>query len=841
MLVFLVWVGVVTAQAEPECSPVHGLTQPMVPNSNTTSPKECAGGQTVSKITIAGVQRYFCEWAPEKVKDAGLIVVLGDSSASVSSETIQELVSSQELSYVVTALQYRTLVWPFDSLSPTAKDPNATDAALYKSFDYFCVGPDNQDYLFVDTLIDNYVGEGVDPTQIHLIGWGQGGFFATQYGIYRSGMDNSPISKGYTPQNNRVASVAVYGGADPFGHADHSWGCSIDYPISLLPIYTVTPANPCEYDTCVEGQTWAQTTLPTNVIDSNSVWEGWNPSKDSAIEDCPAGCTKNRRSPSRPSKKWQNYMLGFLMNHPFGIVLDRASNSFRLKASSLQQPAVDKLGDINGDGMDDFIIGSWSADYAKRQSAGVAYVVFGTDMGYPPTNLDKMNQSSQGCIIGGPAKQSQIGATVSYAGDVNGDGVNDILIGAPIAQNSFGLTFLIWGRASGFDNSSIDLAKLTVDQGVLFVGPSANSLAGILLAGVGDVNADGFDDIIIVAENKGQMAYLIYGGKSLPASTDLDKFTADLGTVFFTPKPRAKDDTLHMDVAALGDVNGDGLADFAISLIGVPKEHPAAYIIYGSKQRWPGFVNLTDSSLFQNGSSFGFIIPGPYAAEPAGDFNGDGLADITVKDTLDDGRRLYVLWGRKDKFPDPFLINATTWPSKAGVVISPVKGAIPNGVGDFNGDGLDDIYFGTRDTPTFIIWGVGNDTQSIDIQPLTPALGEAFIGSTRDDIRGMEIVAAGDVNSDGGQDVVVVEYHMGFSNAVDYVYIVYGTPDYTSHSRTPEVSGSIFDVWVGILVIGVILVFIIVGAAIFKYRQKILTKFKTRKMEEVHSTTLEVN
>ncbi|WGM40240.1 FG-GAP-like repeat-containing protein [Caulobacter sp. NIBR1757] len=230
------------------------------------------------------------------------------------------------------------------------------------------------------------------------------------------------------------------------------------------------------------------------------------------------------------------------------------ANGFKVVAPAGYQARVTyATADVNGDGIDDLIMGMRYADIGSANT-GAVYVVYGTTSGFGATLSVESLNGVNGFRISGLATGDVLGDSVGNAGDVNGDGFDDLILGSPYADvggSSTGTVYVVYGSASGIP-ASINLATMTADQGFKIVGPANNAIIGKNVAGIGDINNDGLDDIAMRGTGSGPV-YVVYGQwvtRNFAGTAADDSFTALGG-----------DDTLY-GLTGKDILRGAGGADF---------------------------------------------------------------------------------------------------------------------------------------------------------------------------------------------------------------------------------------------------------------------------------------
>lgn len=342
---------------------------------------------------------------------------------------------------------------------------------------------------------------------------------------------------------------------------------------------------------------------------------------------------------------------------------------------------VVSAGDFNGDGYEDVIVGDSSAD----NSRGQAFVVYGDADGLPEgvdvqTLLaENGGDGSKGMVISGVLEDDRLGAAVAAVGDVNGDGIDDILVGATDrddnGQNS-GSSYLIYGGT----NHGAEFQASTLYEnrggdgttGAVFKGNSANDQSGKVVGGIGDVNNDGLNDFVVVAQdadvdgliNAGE-SYVVFGNANFGAEVSLDSLDGENG---FTIQGKAEYDHLGAQVSGGVDVNADGIDDFVITSRTADTDNlmdaGQSYLFYGKDTGFSATMNVDDLSVESGGTGVdGVVFHGTDTSTGNGsyitvttDTNGDQIGEIVMGVGAPGNNAAFTILGAADNFDAEFDI-----------------------------------------------------------------------------------------------------------------------------------------------------------------------------------------
>jgi hypothetical protein len=217
--------------------------------------------------------------------------------------------------------------------------------------------------------------------------------------------------------------------------------------------------------------------------------------------------------------------------------------------------SVASVGNLNGDAYSDIIVGA----NAVSSNRGAAYIFLGSAIGLPASPSTSLFDIAN-------APGDNFGSSVASAGDVDGDGFSDIIVGAYGVLTNTGAAYIFQGSNTG----------LSVSPPTVLTGTNTNDYFGNSVASAGDVNGDGFSDVIIGAWGVSSLrgAAYIFNGGSLGLSTAPANTLMDIEN---TPN-----DQFGFSVACAGDANGDGYSDVIVGSRYASLASGAAYLFSGS-------------------------------------------------------------------------------------------------------------------------------------------------------------------------------------------------------------------------------------------------------------------
>ncbi len=481
--------------------------------------------------------------------------------------------------------------------------------------------------------------------------------------------------------------------------------------------------------------------------------------------------------------------------------------------------SVSAAGDVNGDGIDDIILAAPYANPNGLNNAGESYVIFGdTSIGSTDTFLRSVLDGTNGFVINGAAPGDSSGRCFSSGGDVNGDGIDDLLIGAMLANpngfNGAGACFVVFGAVDIGASGTVELGSLDGTDGFVLNGIDTGDRAGRSVSCAGDFNDDGVDDLLIGASRADPDAnisagesYIVLGGQTVGASGSMELSSLN-GSNGFVINGANAGDFSGRAVSSAGDLNNDGIKDILIGadLANAPgglSGEGESYVVFGrAGVGSTGTLDL-DSINFPRGFTIYGVDAGDHSGgsvSSAGDINSDGIDDIIIGANAanpngnGDAGESYVVFGHAVIGAAGGELELSDLDGSNGFVLNGINSADRSGVsvsspGDVNGDGIDDLIIGAyRADPngnfsageSYVVFGgigIGAGA-NLELDKLNGINGFVLNGVFSDDLSGKTVSSAGDINADGFADLLVAAERAsphGKSEA-GQTYVIFGSP-----------------------------------------------------------------
>lgn len=469
------------------------------------------------------------------------------------------------------------------------------------------------------------------------------------------------------------------------------------------------------------------------------------------------------------------------------------------------QTSSDTLGkdtitfDINADGIDDTIIGAPTADPGARLDAGAVYVVFGSRT--PVTaavDITSLN-GTNGFIVEGESDYDNLGYSLA-SGDVNGDSILDLIIGAPGAPSGSGRgwTYIVLGQGGAWPNS-FNASDLTGPTGIngtngTHISYNTNTDRAATSVSAGDTNGDGIDDVIVgipLANSSDGQTCVVFGNTNIN-NMNLDLMTPDGINSKCLVVPPGSGGEIGTSVSAC-DVNGDGRKDI---VSGAPKRMVMASANVGAVYyRFGDTATGTATITYQVDGTNGFIDEGTAPDAETGaniacaDFDGDSIQDVAIAaaeadNNGTDSGSIFVHLGTEDVRTATTTLNDLRYyktDHEAGYRLDGEAGDHAGralaALRDINGDGIDEI-------------GIGAPTRTPEVAKVEAGGAYIYYGNNTgmlsvNDLAAVEVDEGLIMNGGTAGDHAGTSISSGNTNNTRASAVIISAPDTTGCAATP--------------------------------------------------------
>ena len=410
------------------------------------------------------------------------------------------------------------------------------------------------------------------------------------------------------------------------------------------------------------------------------------------------------------------------------------------------------VGDVDADGLGDFLVPAYFNGEAA-ETAGKVYLVRSSDLSDGPGDYDLVDFP---IAFTGAMETEEAGHSTAPAGDIDGDGLDDMMISGYRNDDpdvDVGRIYVVLGASLAESGvRSLDSADLT------FVGEATNNRLGHSMGAAGDMDGDGVGELLMGSyghASQGMNTGKIY---IVPGTTMSSRGERTVGADEYMYLGEAMEDAAGHAIRTAYDVDGDGLQD---AVVGARVNGTGAfeggkgYVLLGGSLGTPGEMrSLGDADYAYYGTlEAGWL---GYQAAGAGDVDGDGLADVMFgAHTSDSNRgRVYLIYGSsmgsslQSADASDVIFECQNWSDHAGRSIAPA--------GEVDGDGRADLLIGARNAGdrkgrAYLVFGKSVSEGLFDLADADMR----FLGEERQDEAGYTVSSAGDVNGDGLDDLLI--------------------------------------------------------------------------------------